>query len=182
MLWSFVTTLCSPNEDFGRPNESSGTSFRRTFQRFLPQIEYSRPWKVLRKCVPDGSFGLPKSSFGSHKLCKMINTFGEHAIGIHFRALTCPSSCFCCYRLFLSGFPDCRILRGPHVASSQPAGAPLAAAWVLDLGHKTLKSDSSTPWKRHTWVLMLGQFGTMTLIQVCNFPQIGVLTYGMFHR
>ena len=42
MLWSFVTTLCLPNEDFGR-----GSTFHLLFV-------------------------VQKSSFGEHKLCKMI--------------------------------------------------------------------------------------------------------------
>ena len=47
MLWSFVTTLCSPNEDFDRRNKrSQGSS--------------------------NLSFRLTNSSFGEHKLCKMI--------------------------------------------------------------------------------------------------------------
>jgi len=37
------SSVAPPNEDFGRPNEPSGTSFRRTFQSFIAQIEYSRP-------------------------------------------------------------------------------------------------------------------------------------------
>ena len=41
--------LCSPNEDFGRMNKRRNDGFRDTFQRFVAQIEYSRPWKVLRK-------------------------------------------------------------------------------------------------------------------------------------
>ncbi len=69
---SFVTTLCSPNEDFLRTNEPFRMRFRSTFQRFVAQIRYSNPWKVLRKRTLKGSFVLPKSSFGRGKLCKMI--------------------------------------------------------------------------------------------------------------
>jgi len=72
MLLSFVTTLCSPNEDFGRPHKHFRTRVRSTLQRFVAQIMYSRPWKVPRKRVLKGLFGLPKSSFGRGKLCKMI--------------------------------------------------------------------------------------------------------------
>ena len=61
-------TLCSPNEDFGSPNERLGTSFRSTFQASVAQIEHSHHWKILRKDVPKRSFGLLKSSFGEHKL------------------------------------------------------------------------------------------------------------------
>jgi hypothetical protein len=61
-------SLCSPNEDFGRPNKHFRTRLRSTFQRFVAQIEYSRPWKVLRKRVLKGFFGLPKSSFGRGKV------------------------------------------------------------------------------------------------------------------
>jgi hypothetical protein len=70
MLWSFVTTLCSPNEDFGLPNERLGTHFRSSFQRREYSIWATFLRKVLRKCVPKCSFGLPKSSFGEHKFVK----------------------------------------------------------------------------------------------------------------
>ena len=64
-----VGTVCSPNEDLGRRNKRWGAHFRLSFQRFVAQIEYSRPWKVL----PSKSgfhllFILPKSSFGMDKL------------------------------------------------------------------------------------------------------------------
>ncbi len=42
----------------------SGTSFRRTFQGCEYSIWAKNRWKVRRKDVPDGLFGLPKSSFG----------------------------------------------------------------------------------------------------------------------
>ncbi len=61
-----------PNEDFGWPNERLGTHFRSTFQRGEYSIWATFLWKVLRKCVPKRSFGLPKSLFGEHKVCKMI--------------------------------------------------------------------------------------------------------------
>jgi hypothetical protein len=41
----------SPNEDFGRSDEPFRMRFRSTFQRFVAQIEYSHPWKVLRKRI-----------------------------------------------------------------------------------------------------------------------------------
>jgi hypothetical protein len=40
---SSTVTLCSPNEDLGRPNQRFRMRFRSTFQRFVAQIEYSRP-------------------------------------------------------------------------------------------------------------------------------------------
>ena len=115
MLWSYVTTLCSPNEDFGRLNnhhlakfthpehqcqyarthsvasmeqqckalaatalhclkrrfwkseQTFQRSFSKHFKRFVAQIRYSHPLKVLRKCTLKRWFGLPKSSFGEHK-------------------------------------------------------------------------------------------------------------------
>jgi len=68
MLRSFVTTLCSPNEDFGRRNKRWNPDFRSTFQWFVAQIEYSHPWKVPRKSGFHLLFLLPKSSFGRGKL------------------------------------------------------------------------------------------------------------------
>ena len=39
-----------PNEDFGRRNKRWNADFEgSTFPRFVAQIEYSRPWKVLEK-------------------------------------------------------------------------------------------------------------------------------------
>ncbi len=76
LLLSFaiiLQTLCSPNEDFGLPNERLGTHFRSTFQRREYSIWATFLWKVLRKCVPKCSFGLPKSSFGEHKLVTNIH-------------------------------------------------------------------------------------------------------------
>ncbi len=60
--------VCSPNEDFGRMNKRWNPDFRLTFQWFVSQIEYSRPWKVLRKSGFHLLFILPKSSFGMDKL------------------------------------------------------------------------------------------------------------------
>jgi len=65
------STLCSPNEDFGRMNKRWNADFRSTFQWLIAQIEYSRPWIVL----PSKSgfpllFLLPKSSFGWGTLFK----------------------------------------------------------------------------------------------------------------
>ncbi len=65
---STKASLCSPNEDVGRSDEPFRTLFRSTFQRFVAQIEYSHPWKVLRKRIRKGSSDLPKSSFGRGKV------------------------------------------------------------------------------------------------------------------
>jgi len=35
--------LCSPNEDFGRPNQHFRARVRSTFRRFVAQIWYSHP-------------------------------------------------------------------------------------------------------------------------------------------
>ena len=53
--------LCSPNEDFGRPNLHFRVCFRSTFQRLLAQIRYH----TLEKCFERG---LPQSSFGRGKI------------------------------------------------------------------------------------------------------------------
>ena len=60
--------LWLPNEDFGTRNKRWNEDFLSTFQWFMAQIEYSRPWKVLRKSAFHLLFILPKSSFGEHKL------------------------------------------------------------------------------------------------------------------
>ncbi len=71
------TSLCSQNEDFGRPNKHLRTRFRSTFQRFVAKILFSRPWKVLRKRVRKCLFGLPKSSFGRGNLVSSTDTLSS---------------------------------------------------------------------------------------------------------
>ena len=71
MLWSFVTTLCSPNEDFGRPNQHFRVRFRSTFQGCEYRIWASKRWKVLRKRILKCWFGLPTSSFGRGNIARM---------------------------------------------------------------------------------------------------------------
>ncbi len=53
-----LTSLCSPNEDFGRRNKRCHQDFRPTFQWFEAQIEYSRPFQGMRKswCIFCSSF------------------------------------------------------------------------------------------------------------------------------
>ena len=72
MLWSFVTTLCSPNEDFARMNKRWHAHFRGTFQGCEYLIWAKIHWKLLRNDTANRLFRFPKSSFGEHKLCKMI--------------------------------------------------------------------------------------------------------------
>jgi len=68
MLLSFVTTLCSPNEDFGRRNKRWNPDFRSTFQGCEYSIWATNPRKVSRKSGFYLLFILPKSSFGRDKL------------------------------------------------------------------------------------------------------------------
>ncbi len=56
--------LCSPKEDFGRIDKRRNPDFRYTFQCFVAQIEFSRPWNVLRKSGFPLLSIIPKSSFG----------------------------------------------------------------------------------------------------------------------
>ncbi len=71
--WKLPKNLCSPNEEFGRPNKHFRTRFPSTFQRFVAQILYSQPWKVLRKCVLKRLFGLPNYSFGRVELLLLLS-------------------------------------------------------------------------------------------------------------
>jgi len=60
-------TFMLPKRRFGRMNRWWNPDFRLTFHCFqwlVAQIEYSRPWKVLRKSGFHLLFLLPKSSFG----------------------------------------------------------------------------------------------------------------------
>jgi hypothetical protein len=73
-----LQTLCSPNEDFGSPNEHLGTHVRSTFQRNVAQIEHSPFERYFENCVPKRSFGHPKSSFGEHKLVTKDHVIPEN--------------------------------------------------------------------------------------------------------
>jgi hypothetical protein len=57
--------LCSPNEDFGSPNENLGTHFRSNFKGTSPKSS-TLPLKGTSK-MRSQTFGHPKSSFGEHK-------------------------------------------------------------------------------------------------------------------
>ncbi len=99
MLWSFVTSLPIPNEDVGRPSKHSGTHFQSNFQNKVAQIEYSRMWKVLWKYVPECFLGLPKSSFGEHKMSvRSYKIIVGRAITLHRRTFVrYPHDSCCCY-------------------------------------------------------------------------------------
>ncbi len=70
-----LKSLWLPNEDFGTMNKRWNEHFLSTFQWFMAQIEYSRPWKVLRKSAFHLLFILPKSSFGEHKVLPSKSAF-----------------------------------------------------------------------------------------------------------
>jgi len=81
LLLSFVIilhSLCSPNEDFGRPNQPFRVRFRSTFQGCEYCIWATKRWKVLRKLTRKGWFGLPKSSFGEHKVVTKDHNIAEN--------------------------------------------------------------------------------------------------------
>ncbi len=93
-----VTSLCSPNEDFGRVNKTFDEFFRSIFQWLVAQIEYSHPLKVVRRDPSNGSFGFPKSSFGEHKVRRSASnrlfiipqsSFGEHIFLLATRLVYC---------------------------------------------------------------------------------------------
>jgi hypothetical protein len=57
-----------PNEDLGRPDKHFRARFRITFQGCEYPILARKRWKVLRKRALKCLSGLPKSSFGEHKI------------------------------------------------------------------------------------------------------------------
>ena len=91
-----ITLPKLPNEDFGRIDKRGNPDFLRlTFRWFVAQIEYSRPWKVLRTSGFHLLFLLPKSSFRMDRIrafCFAHHTDigrrrGKHSSGIHVRSL-----------------------------------------------------------------------------------------------
>jgi hypothetical protein len=67
------SNLCSPNEDFGRPDKPFRLFFRITFQGCEYLIWATKRRKVLRKHSLKGLSGLPKSSFGRCRIdCSMV--------------------------------------------------------------------------------------------------------------
>ncbi len=72
LLQNALPTYFSTFQNLRLGTINSGTHFQSTFQMKVAQIEYSRIWKVLWKCVPEFWLGLPKSSFGDHKVCKIM--------------------------------------------------------------------------------------------------------------
>jgi hypothetical protein len=76
VLWDamiFCNKFMLPKRRFWKSDERLGTRFRSAFQRGEYSIWATFLWKVARKFDPKRSFGLPKSSFGEHKVWKMIN-------------------------------------------------------------------------------------------------------------
>jgi hypothetical protein len=168
--------LCSPNEDLGRRNKRWNPDFRLTFQWFISQIEYSRPWKVL----PSKSgfhllFLLPKSSFGRDniqasgktRIKKYITKFdnnksNDFGISMHviqlclsfslpLHGVSYPNHCFCCYRVFLSPPKRRRWKVGQTFQSS--------------LGGSTLKCLS---------YLAKSSFGEHTFQVWCEYSRVGI--------
>ncbi len=77
--------LCSPNEDFGRPNQHFRRHFRSIFQGCDHSIWATSRWKVLRKRLLKCWLGLPKSSFGRGNFGRANKTF-QRAFAKHFHA------------------------------------------------------------------------------------------------
>ncbi len=67
----WVAYVC-PKRRFWKSERTFGNAFSKHFSKERSPNRVLTLWKVLRKCVPKRSFGHPKSSFGEHKVCKMI--------------------------------------------------------------------------------------------------------------
>ncbi len=63
-----------PNEDFGRPNKPFRVRFRTTCQGCEYLIWATNRRQVVRKRTLKGLFGLPKSSFGEHKIASKTHS------------------------------------------------------------------------------------------------------------
>jgi len=61
-------SLCSPNGDFWKTEQSVACAFSMSLSTTRVQIEYSNHWNVHRTCTCYALFKLPKSSFREHKV------------------------------------------------------------------------------------------------------------------
>jgi hypothetical protein len=82
LLLSFVIilqTLCSPNEDFGWPNERLGTHFRSTFQRVSTRFGL----RSFEKCF-ENAFPNVRSDFQNLRLGQTYATHPLFLDNLHF--------------------------------------------------------------------------------------------------
>ena len=110
-----------PKRRFWKEEQKMTPDFRLTFQLFVAQIEYSRLWKVLRKSGCHLLFIVPKSSFGRDKILEGL-TKGET------QNFMLPK------RRFWKAEPIVPKAFSKH----------FSRAWVLNLGHWPLKSQSKS--------------------------------------
>ncbi len=68
----FCNNFTPPKRRFWKAERTFRVLFRSTFQGVEYCIWATKRWKVLRKRTLKCRFGIPKSSFGEHKICKMI--------------------------------------------------------------------------------------------------------------
>jgi hypothetical protein len=137
--WDSMKKLCSPNEDFGKPNKHFGPCFQSTF-RILEYFSLATDhWKVLWKQGPRCSFGFPKSSFGRVKVDK-------DAVNRHFSFSRCVK--------FLEIYgPQTKILE----SWKRVRWVVLEALFIprsAIFGPKVMKSDSKTTHRNlfSTWL------------------------------
>ena len=100
-LWSCESSLTIPNEDFGGIDKRRTPDFRLTFQWFVPQVDFSRTWKVLRKFL----------RLGSIKLTRVSSS--ETSVNYHLKLFMLPKRRFWKVgQTFQSAFPGEALFKG----------------------------------------------------------------------
>ncbi len=158
--------VCSPNEDFGRPNKPFRVRFRSTLQGCEHLILATKLLKVLRKDASHLLFILPKSSFGEHKWA--LKTIACHAIhrliGFYYHFVTSLCS-------------QTKILETRKTFWTACLGT-ISRVWVLVLGDSYLKmAEKDGPKQPSATHPHFGQTCLFT-----NFPNISTTVRGSKFR
>ncbi len=153
--------------------------FRYTFQCFVSQIEYSRPWKVLRKSGFRLLSILPKSSFGRDKFygsqTKILEgqKTAQNAFSTHFSTFSSQNRVLTPWKVLrkhvLKGFATFEIVGWPTVWEHK-----LVKGWAFMLpkrrfwkAEQTVRNIFSTHFSR-TWVLDLGEESLKSASKRCS--------------
>ena len=129
--WKFVI-LPLPNEDFGSPNQPFRMCVRITFHGREYSIWATNRWKLFRTHIRKCWFGLPKSSFGEHKVWRKFTHPKRRLWKVHHVA----------NKKLRNFTPPKRRFWKEEQKTKCGFSTHFSGAWVLNLGHYPLKSAS----------------------------------------